>query len=319
MSTNDEGGITGSEALEVLTLGAGELEQILARADGVRRATFGNRVRLCAISNARSGACPERCDFCSQSARFDTGAAVFGMKKARQVADEAVLAEQAGAREFSIVTSGRSLRHEADLREVDGALELIGAETSLERCASLGEAPREVLDRLAESGLMHYHHNIETAPSFHHRVIHTHTFDDEVRVIQDARQAGLKLCCGGILGMGETREQQVEMALTLKELQPDCIPLNFLDPRPGTPLASRDALDPVECLKIIAMFRLVMPHTPIFVCGGREAALGDHQHRIFEAGASGTMIGDYLTTRGQDVGANHAMICEAGYQVETHR
>jgi biotin synthase len=313
---DNSGGISRQEALEVLSLCGEELEHLLARTERLRREHFGDEVRLCAISNAKSGRCSERCDFCAQSASFDTEAPVFPIKSARQIADEALQAEAAGAREFSIVTSGRALRHGNELNQVEGAVRLIGEETRLERCASLGELPGDELDRLREAGLLRYHHNIETAPSFHDQIVHSHSYDDEVRVVTEARERGLLTCCGGILGMGETPEQRVEMALALRELEPDCVPLNFLDPRPGTPLAGLQRLTPPACLRIIAMFRLVLPETPIFVCGGREANLLDQQQRIFAAGANGTMVGDYLTTSGQCAEEDRAMIKASGFRVE---
>ncbi len=311
-------GITRQEALELLRVQGEEFEQLIRRADAIRRGLHGDQVRLCAISNARSGACPERCDFCAQSSHFPGAQAPrFPMKEARQIADEAVAAERAGAREFSIVTSGRWLKHSRDLERVQGALELIGQETGMERCASLGELPPDEMARLREAGMLRYHHNVETAPSFHDKIVHSHSYDDEVKVITDAQEAGLLTCCGGIFGMGETPEQRVEMALSLRELSPDCVPLNFLDPRPGTPLEGiQNDLTPEECLRIIAIFRLVLPDTPIFVCGGREANLGAEQGRIFEAGASGTMVGDYLTTQGQSSEKDRQMISDAGFVIE---
>jgi biotin synthase len=312
----DRSGISRQEALELLALEDGELEQLIQRAAGVRHASFGHEVQLCAISNAKSGACPERCDFCAQSAHFRTEAPTFPMRAARQIADEALRAQAAGARAFSTVTSGRAIRRERELAEVERALHLIGQETALERCASLGEISDEALARLREAGLLRYHHNVETAPSFHPRIVHTHTYDDEVRVVQQARRAGLLVCCGGILGMGETPEQRVELAFALRELDPACVPLNFLDPRPGTPLWGTDELSPWECLRIIAIFRLAMPDKAIIVCGGRERNLGSLQHQIFDAGATGAMVGDYLTTCGQSSEADRWMIREAGYHVE---
>lgn len=309
-------GITRGEALELLTVQGQELEALIQRADALREATFGRQVRLCAISNAKSGSCPEQCDFCAQSVRFRTAAPSFPMKPARQIADEARRAHAAGAREFSIVTSGRALRRESDIAQVEGALRLIGEETGMERCASLGEMPDEVLRRLREAGMLRYHHNIETAPSFHASIVHTHSYDDEVRVVREARDAGLLTCSGGILGLGESPEQRVEMALALRELDPDCVPLNFLDPRPGTPLEGREDLTPLECLRVIAIFRLVLPDKPIFVCGGRERNLRELQRRMFEAGANGTMVGDYLTTAGQPADADRRMITAAGFTIE---
>jgi biotin synthase len=316
MPGGDQGRITRSEALELMALEADALEALLERASGVRAARFGNAVRLCAITNAKSGRCAERCDFCTQSALFRTEIPTYPMKDARTIGDEARRAARAGAREFSIVTSGRSLGRERDIAVVVEAIRIIRAETDLEVCASLGEIPIQVLERLRDAGLVRYHHNIETAPSFHPRIVHTHSYEDEVRVVGDARQVGLEVCCGGILGMGETREQRVEMAFALEQIRPECVPLNFLDPRPGTPLEHLDELTPLECLKIIAVFRLVMPGTHIFVCGGRERNLAGVQGEMFRSGATGTMVGDYLTTEGQSAGEDREMIVRAGFEVE---
>jgi len=292
------------------------VQPLLDRAAAVRASRFGDAVRLCAICNAKSGRCPERCDFCTQSVRFETDAPAHPMKDPTTIVDEARRAARAGAREFSIVTSGRALRSERDVAAVEEAVRRIVAETGLEVCASLGEVSREVLVRLRDAGLVRYHHNVETAPSFHPSIVHTHSYEDEVRVVREARDVGLKVCCGGILGMGETREQRVEMAFALKEIDPQCVPLNFLDPRPGTPLSDLDELTPLECLKIIAVFRLVMPGTYIFVCGGRERNLAGRQGEIFRSGATGTMVGDYLTTRGQPADEDRRMIDRAGFRVE---
>jgi biotin synthase len=309
-------GITREEALELMRLGPGGLEGLVARAEEQRRRVFGDAVRLCAITNAKSGRCPERCDFCAQSAGFHAQAPVFPMKDARTIADEARRAERAGALAFSIVTSGRTLRSRRDVETVIEAVRLVSAETGLEVCASLGEVGRDLLVRLRDAGLVRYHHNVETAPSFHPSIVHTHTYEDEVRVVREARQVGLEVCTGGILGMGESVEQRVEMAFALREIDPGCVPINFLDPRPGTPLEHLDELTPSECIKIIAVFRLVLPATHILVCGGRERNLAHLQADMFRSGATGTMVGDYLTTRGNPSDEDRAMISAAGYRIE---
>jgi biotin synthase len=311
----NQNGISQAEALEYLSLQEVELERLFQEAEVVRRRHFTDGVRLCAISNAKSGACPERCDFCAQSAAFGALVDIYPLKSARQMADEALGAEAVGARAFSLVTSGRGLRHPKEIDEVIAAIGLIARETQLECCASLGEIPASLLLRLKEAGLQRYHHNIETAPSFHPQIVHTHSFADEVRVVQQAREVGLAVCCGGILGMGESRQQQVEMALTLRELDPDSVPLNFLDPRPGTPLEGRRQLTPLDCLRLIAVFRLVLPQTPLLICGGRQINLGPLQHRMYHVGATGLMVGDYLTTSGPAVEADHRLIAEAGLRL----
>jgi biotin synthase len=308
--------VTRQEAEELISLPPEELEGLFERAWTVRESSFGSRVRLCAISNAKSGSCSERCDFCAQSAYFAVDIPKFPLKSARLIADEARQAEAAGARSFSIVTSGRGLQRESEIVEVEEALRLIGEETSMERCASLGELSPDTMARFRDAGLDRYHHNVETAPSFHERIVHTHSYDDEVRIVRQAQEMGFAVCSGGILGMGETPAQRVEMAFALRDLTPDCVPLNFLDPRPGTPLEGLNDLTPIDCLKIIAVYRLVIPETHIYVCGGRETNLRDLQNRMFHAGASGTMVGNYLTTEGQNAVSDRRMAAEAGFSIE---
>ncbi len=275
------------------------LEPLLARARAIREAVHGRQVSLCGITNAKSGRCPEDCGFCAQSAHFqDTGAPEYGMMSAREIADHARAAEGAGAREFSIVTSGTRLSREGELAELERAIRLIRAETTLEPCASLGLMRKPELERLREAGLEHFHHNLETARSHFANVCTTHGYDEQLETIRAAKELGYKLCTGGILGMGETPEQRVELAETLRDLGVDCVPLNFLNPRPGTPMAGLQAITPEECLAAVAVFRLMMPAAHIFVMGGREVNLGPLQERIFDAGADGTMVGNYLTSAG---------------------
>jgi biotin synthase len=292
--------ISAEEARRLIRHTSGqELLDLLARADAVRRAVHGEEVALCGITNAKSGRCPEDCAFCSQSAHSpEAGAPVYGMISAREIADQARLAERAGAREFSVVTSGTRLSREAELRTLEEAIALIRSETAVEPCASLGLMHRPELERLRKAGLVHYHHNLETARSHFDRVCTTHSFDEQIETIRAAKELGYQLCSGGILGMGETPEQRVELAETLRDLGVDCVPVNFLNPRPGTPMADLKAITPEECLAAVAVFRLMMPGAHIFVMGGREVNLGEMQRWIFRAGADGTMVGNYLTSAG---------------------
>jgi len=276
------------------------LEALLDRAEAVRRAVHGDEVALCAITNAKSGNCAEDCAFCSQSARFERAdAPVYPLIGPEQMAEQARRAEQAGAREFSIVASGTRLSREQELARVEEGLRRIRAETAVEPCASLGLMREPELRRLQAAGLMHYHHNLETARSHFDRICTTHTYDQQLETIRAAKRLGLQLCSGGILGMGETPEQRVELAETLRELDVHCVPVNFLNPRPGTPLEGVRAITPGECLAAVAVFRLMMPAAHLFVMGGRELHLGDRQHLIFRAGANGTMVGNYLTSTGR--------------------
>jgi biotin synthase len=276
-----------------------ELEALLARASAVRAAVHGDQVSLCGIVNAKSGHCPENCGFCSQSAHFEAATAPeYPLMSARQIADQARTAEQAGAREFSIVTSGTRVAKAEELQTIEEAVKLIRQESGVEPCASLGLMRAPELARLKAAGLMHYHHNLETARSHFDQVCTTHTYDEQLETIRAARDLGFQVCSGGILGMGETPEQRVEFAETIRELGIHCVPVNFLNPRPGTPMADVKAITPEECLAALAVFRLMMPAAHIFVMGGREVNLGALQHRIFEAGADGTMVGNYLTSAG---------------------
>ena len=185
------------------------------------------------------------------------------------------------------------------LAVLEDAVRRLREETAVEPCASLGLVREPELERLKGAGLMHYHHNLETARSFFGNVCTTHTYDEQLETIRAAKRQGMKLCSGGILGMGETPEQRVELAETLRDLGIDCVPMNFLNPRPGTPMAGVKAITPEECLAAIAVFRLMMPAANIFVMGGREVNLGAQQDLIFYAGANGTMVGNYLTSAGR--------------------
>jgi len=293
--------ISADEARRLIRHASGlALDALLERADAVRRAVHGDEVSLCGITNAKSGRCPENCGFCSQSAHFpDADAPVYPLVSAREMAEQAKAAEAAGAREFSIVCSGTRMSRESELATVEEAIRLIQEESAVEPCASLGLMREPELRRLRAAGLEHYHHNLETARSHFDRVCTTHGYDEQIETIRTAKALGLKLCSGGILGMGETPDQRVELAETLRDLDVDCVPMNFLNPRPGTPLANVQAITPEECLAAIAVFRLMMPAAHLFVMGGREVNLGDRQHLIFKAGANGTMVGNYLTSAGR--------------------
>jgi biotin synthase len=293
--------ISGAEARRLIHHASGaQLEALLDRADAVRRAVHGDEVALCGITNAKSGRCPEDCGFCSQSAHFpEAEAPVYPLVGPDEIVAQARAAERAGAREFSIVTSGTRIAKEGELAAVEEAVRRLRAETAVEPCASLGLMRAPELARLKAAGLMHYHHNLETARSFFGSVCTTHGYDEQLETIRAARGLGLKLCSGGILGMGETPEQRVELAETIRDLGIDCVPLNFLNPRPGTPMANVKAITADECLAAVAVYRLMMPSAHIFVMGGREVNLGERQHLIFRAGADGTMVGNYLTSAGR--------------------
>jgi biotin synthase len=309
--------ISGEEARRLIRHDSGSLlEALMERARAVREATHGVAIGLCAITNAKSGRCPEDCGFCGQSAHHpDENAPVHPLRSAEEMVAQAKAAEKAGAREFSIVASGRRLSAEREFAVVEDAVRRIRAETSLEPCASLGLLREQDLARLKDAGLFHYHHNLESARSFFPNVCRTHTYEEQIETIRAARRLGFKLCTGGILGMGESLDQRVELAEEIRALGVDCVPLNFLNPRPGTPMATLRHITPGECLAAVAVFRLMMPAAHLFVMGGREVNLGARQEEIFRAGADGTMVGNYLTSAGQAAGETVAMIERQGLSV----
>ncbi len=309
-------GITETEAQAITQLQEGpELDRLLHVADALRQAFKGHYVNTCGITNAKSGRCPEKCSFCSQSAHFETEAPTWGLKDTETIAAEARLAADNGVREFSIVASGRGMTNRKELDSLKDTFRRIRQETGLQTCASLGLMSREALAELKEAGMESFHHNLETARSYHHEIVETHSYDDEVDSIRAAKDLGMYVCCGGIFGMGESWDQRVELAVDLRALDVDSVPINFLNPRPGTPLADRHDLTPVDCLKIIALLRLMLPAKDLIVCGGREVNLQDRQPDIFRAGANGLMLGDYLTTAGRDTCTDRDMLAAQGLEI----
>ncbi len=309
-------GISEAEALHITTLvQTTELEALFDAAQAVRFHHKGNKVNTCGITNAKSGRCPERCNFCSQSAFFETAAPKYTTKTADTIVEEAQAAFEGGVREFSIVMSGRSVDKRSDLDTLKEAFTRIRETTGMQTCASLGLMTRDNLAQLQAAGMQSMHHNLETAQSFHDQIVETHTYDEEVETIRAAKSLGMYVCSGGIFGMGETWAHRVEMALALRDLDVDSVPINFLNPRPGTPLANQDDLTPTDCLKIVALYRLVLPTKDLLVCGGREMNLGAEQQDIFRAGANGMMMGNYLTTEGTANGVDHDMMANLGLKI----
>lgn len=293
-------GISQDEAHEIIGLAEpADLAELRRVAGNIRVSHKGKFINTCGISNAKSGRCAEACSFCSQSAHFTTDAPKYQLKDADTLVSEATEAWNTGVREFSLVASGRAMTNAAELSTVKEAVSRIRETTGMQTCASLGLMSRDALAELKEAGLQSVHHNLETARSFHAEIVKTHSYDDEVDTIKAAKSLGMYTCCGGIFGMGESWEQRIELAMELRELDVDSVPLNFLNPRPGTPLAQGGELNADDCLKIISLFRLVLPTKDLIVCGGRAVNLGEQQDEIFRAGANGVMLGNYLTTAGR--------------------
>lgn len=272
---------------------------LFAEAARIRDYFVGTTVHLCSIINAKSGRCGENCAFCAQSVSHDTGVEIYPLVGEDEIVRCAVLAEQNGAGCYGIVTSGTRINKSDELDRVCSAVARIKAETGISPSCSLGILDEDTARRLKNAGMETYHHNLETARSFFPQICTTHDYEDDVATIRAAKAVGLRVCCGGIFGLGESFEQRIEMALTLRELNVDSVPLNFLNPVAGTRLESADNLNPLECLTIIALYRFLLPDKRLSVCGGREKNLRELQSWMFLAGADGTMTGNYLTTPGR--------------------
>lgn len=305
------GQMTGDEGRWMIRLDDTYVPWLMAGADRIRKTYRGDEVEVCAISNVRSGNCSENCSFCSQSGHHKTATPVYGYIAAEELAKQAKRAREWGTSDFGIVSKGWGIRSEKEKTQLKEYLETLGEESDIGRCASLGVLTEDSAQWLKQAGLENYHHNLETAESFFDNVCTTHTYQENIDTIRHARDAGLRVCAGGILGMGESVDQRIELAETLRNLGVESVPLNFLNPQPGTPMANRPPLQPLEILRNIAVFRYMLPQAEIRIAGGRQF-LGDMQSMIFMAGASGIMIGDYLTTKGRQVGDDLKMLNDLG-------
>ncbi len=284
-----------AEARDLLELDQADL---CARADGLRRAVWGDGTDLCSIVNARSGACSEDCRYCAQSARYRTGVPVYDFIDTAVFAEAARAAAGRGARRFCTVTSGRRVAG-ADVEKV-GALISASKDAGLHPCATLGLMEKDDLKRLQDRGLSRYHHNLETSERFFPSICTTHTFADKIRTIEAASSLGLSVCSGGIFGLGESWDDRISMAFALRDLPVDSVPLNFLTPVKGTPLSAMKPLSADEALRIVALYRILLPDREIRLCGGRPGVLGDRWPEAFAGGANGLLVGNYLTTLGPD-------------------
>jgi biotin synthase len=283
---------------EIESLRALPCRELMARALATKLARRGRSLSLCSIINAKSGQCSEDCRFCTQSAHFKTDTPVYPLKTAEEIVTAAKQAKKDGASHFSIVTSGREIRGRS-LSAVADIIASIRDQVDIQVCASLGIATLQNLQALKQAGLSRYHHNLETSREFFPSIVTTHTFEERIATIQAARQAGLEVCAGGIIGLGESETDRISMALTLAELRVESVPLNILIPLPGTPLAEIKPLAKQEILRAIALFRLILPDAALRLAAGRESALNDFLSSAFMAGADGMMIGGYLTQRGR--------------------
>lgn len=308
------GGISERDAQSLYEIGKEQPFLVFAYGSAIREHYKGKKVSLCSIVNAKSGVCPENCRFCAQSAHYHTDAPVYPLLSAREIVERAREARDWGAHFFGIVTSGTSIGSPGEWKEIYEAIKGIRA-LGIKPCGSLGMLTEKEAMGLKQAGLFRYHHNLETSRSFFSSICTTHEYDDDIETNKAAKKAGLSVCCGGIIGLGETMEHRIEMAMTIREIGADSVPLNILNPIPGTPLEGSDPLSPIEILLTVSIYRFLLPHTDIRLCGGKEKNLRQLLPLALVAGCNSLMTGNYLTTTGREASQDIAMIRDLGLEV----
>jgi biotin synthase len=310
----DGASITAVEARAVLAASDDEVLGLLDAAFRVRRRFHGLKVRLHVLQNAKSGGCSEDCKFCSQSSSYVTSALAYPLMSVDEIVAGAQRAKRARAWKYCIVTATRGPSRR-DLDVICAAVQRIKAEVDITVCASLGHLTPDRAARLKAAGVDRFNHNLETSARYYPEVVSTHTYEDRVATVKIAKAAGLEACCGGIVGMGENQEDVVALASALRDLDVESAPVNFLDPRPGTPYEGIERLSPRYCLKVLAMFRFMLPRADLRVAGGREANLRWLQPMALYV-VNSIFTSGYLTTPGASPPMDHQMIRDLGFEIE---
>ena len=309
----DDHPITEAEALGILEADDDQLLDILSAAFRVRKHYFGKSVQLYLLMNAKSGLCPEDCSYCSQSKVAASDIPKYNLLNEAKLLDGARVAKERGSKTYCIVISARG-PSESEMHAVTEIVPKIKQQYDLDICACLGLLSQEQADRLKQCGVDRVNHNLNTSENHYENICSTHTYQDRVETLRAVRQAGMELCSGGIVGMGEKSSDVVQMAMELNKLGVESIPVNFLNSIEGTPLEENNELTPIYCLKVLAMFRMVNPDREIRIAGGRELHLGSLQALGLYA-ANSIFVGDYLTTEGQEPSADYKMIADLGFEV----
>lgn len=308
------------EALQLTDIEGEENILLLCEyADRIRQARCGNIVDLCSIVNIKSGNCSENCSFCSQSVHHQgKDSPIYGLKSREEILEYAKAADAAGAKRFCLVSQGRGLKYNSpknkEFEEILATVKQIIAETNVKPCCALGELTLEQAQALKEAGVTRYNHNLESSANFYDKIVTTHTWEDRVATVKNLKAVGIQACTGGIMGMGETWTDRIDLALSLRELEVESVPINFLNPREGTPLGNQKKLTPLEAVKTIAIFRFILPSQILRYAGGREVVLGDWQKQGLKSGINAMLIGNYLTTLGQSPEEDHEMLKELGLE-----
>ena len=299
---------------EAMTLYNEPLEELCAHADKIRKKFCADKFDVCTIINGKSGRCSENCKFCAQSAHHKTNVENYPLLSPDELLEKARHDSSRGVAHYGIVTSGRSLTDD-EVDRVCEAVRKIRAETGISVCASLGLLTEEQYRRLKSAGVVRIHNNLETSERYFPQVCTTHKFSDKVAAIRAAQRAGLPICSGGIFGIGESVEDRIDMALSLRELGVKNVPVNMLNPIQGTPLALNEVLGENELRRIIAVYRFILPDAFIRLAGGR-GLLADMGRKCFESGANASISGNMLTTAGFSIESDMKLFGELGFKVE---
>jgi len=307
--------ITFDEAMDLGAISTREeITALVERAWEVRTERFGDSTDMCSLVNAKSGGCAEDCGFCAQSRYAEADTPMHAMMDPDQILEHARAAEAAGAHRFCLVTQGQGLSRR-DFEKVVEGTKLVAEHTNLKRCVSIGHISGERAKRLADAGVQRVHHNVETSRSYYPEVSTTVRYEGRIRTVDAVKDAGLETCVGGILNLGESPRQRVEMAFELAEIDPTSVPINLLNPRGGTKFGDRSLMDPWEVVKWVAIFRLILPDALFRLCGGRVENLDELQPLAVKAGLNGVMMGNFLTTLGAEPADDRRMFEELGLNV----
>ncbi|CAD6493249.1 MAG: 3-methylornithine synthase [Candidatus Argoarchaeum ethanivorans] len=309
--------LTKEEALLLLNLGNTEIVELFSLANTITRRYHGNIVDTCSIVNAKCSLCGEDCSFCAQSVHNHTNITPYSLMQTADLVDLAKCGEDMGATRFSIVTSGLS-PNQKEFGSILHTIKQIKEKTSLSVCASIGAITGKRAAMLKDAGLTRIHHNLETSKSFFASMCSTHTYEQRINTVRIAKESGLEVCSGGIIGLGETPADRIELALALKKLNVDAVPINIITPIAGTGLENIVPPSPLEIIKTIAVYRLILPDKSLLLAGGRESGLRSLQSLALISGANGILLGNYLTTKGQSPQKDLQMIADLGLTVHSY-
>ncbi len=301
------------EALQLTHVLNEDIPLLSAFANKIRIHFTGRNVDMCGIVNARSGMCSEDCKFCAQSVYYDTKTPIHNLLNIEKITAAAQQAQEQGAKRISIVTSGKGMDSDPDFQKIIESIQAIMNYTSLNVCANLGTLTLDQARMLASSGVKRYAHNLETSENFYPSVCTTHSYQERVATVQAAKSAGMELCTGGIIGMGESWQDRIDFAFALKSLDVASIPINILNPIKGTALENVMPPSPLDIIKTFAIFRFIFPDKIIRPAGGREINLRDMQGHLMLSGANGLIIGNYLTFTGRNTVTDFQMVQDAGF------